>query len=70
VTSATAGLNASITSVKAQEDAWTPRIDAIRAQLTAQYNAMDALVASLNSTGTYLTQQLAQIAAQTTADNK
>ena len=31
---------------------------------------MDALVASLNSTGTYLTQQLAQIAAQTVANNK
>ena len=70
LTSATAGLNQSITTVKAQEDAWTPRLAAIRAQYTAQYNAMDALVASLNSTGTYLTQQLAQIAAQTVANNK
>jgi flagellar hook-associated protein 2 len=70
LTSATSGLNSSITTVKAQEDAWTPRLDAIRAQLTAQYNAMDSLVASLNSTGTYLTQQLAAIAAQTNSSNK
>jgi flagellar hook-associated protein 2 len=70
LTSATAGLNSSITDVKAQEDAWTPRLDAIRAQYTAQYNAMDALVASLNSTGSYLTQQLTAISAQINNENK
>ena len=70
LTSATAGLNKSITDIKSQEDAWTPRLDAIRAQYTAQYNAMDALVASLNSTGTYLTQQLTAIAAQTNNSTK
>ena len=70
LTSATTGLNTSITNVKAQEAAWTPRLDAIRAQLNAQYNAMDALVASLNTTGSYLTTQLAAITAQINNSNK
>ncbi len=61
LTTATTGLNTQITNVKAQEDAWTPRLDAIRAQYTAQYNAMDALVASLNTTSSYLTTQLTAI---------
>ena len=51
--------------MKKQEDDWTPRLVAIKARYTAQYNAMDALVASLNSTSTYLTQQLAAIQAMT-----
>lgn len=63
LTTATSGLNTQITNVKAQEAAWTPRLDAIRAQYTAQYNAMDALVASLNTTSSYLTTQLAAISA-------
>ncbi len=63
LTTATDGLNKQIANVKAQEDAWTPRLDAIRAQYTAQYNAMDSLVASLNTTSSYLTTQLAAISA-------
>ncbi len=58
VISATNGISQSITDLQKREDAWTPRLAAIRARYTAQYNAMDALVASLNSTSTYLTQQL------------
>ena len=55
---ATTGLNSSITDLQKQEANWNLRIDAFRARMTKQFNAMDALVASLNSTSTYLTQQL------------
>jgi flagellar hook-associated protein 2 len=58
VAAATDGLNKSITDLQSQEDSWNTRLVAIRARLTAQYNAMDTLVASLNSTSSYLTQQL------------
>ena len=58
LTAASTSINASIADVQKQEDSWNVRLVAIRARYTAQYNAMDALVASLNSTSTYLTQQL------------
>ena len=58
LSAATDSINSSIKSIQTREDAWTTRLVAIRARYTAQYNAMDALVASLNSTSTYLTQQL------------
>jgi flagellar hook-associated protein 2 len=69
LTAATDGLNQSIADLKTQEDAWGPRLDALRAQYTAQYNAMDALVASLNSTGSYLTQQITAIQNMTNGIN-
>lgn len=65
ITAATDGINNNIADLKKQEDAWTPRLAAIKARYTAQYNAMDALVASMNSTSNYLTQQLASIASVT-----
>ena len=55
---ATDSINGSIKDLKGREADWTTRLVAIRARYTAQYNAMDALVASLNSTSSYLTQQL------------
>ena len=58
ITAATDSLNANIKSVQKSEDDWNTRLVAIRARYTKQFNAMDALVASLNSTSTYLTQQL------------
>ena len=39
----------------------TDRMNALQTQLTAQYNAMDTLVGQLQSTGTYLSQQLATL---------
>ena len=69
VTAATDGLNKSITDLQSQEDAWSTRLVAIRARLTAQYNAMDALVASLNSTSSYLTQQLDALKKSTSNSN-
>ena len=58
ISTATDSINASIKDLQAREQDWSTRLVAIRARYTAQYNAMDALVASLNSTSTYLTQQL------------
>ena len=55
---ATAGIGKTITDIKKREDDWDVRLVGIRARLTAQYNAMDALVASMNSTSSFLTQQL------------
>ncbi len=66
---ATDGLNSSVSDVKKQEDNWTPRLVAIRARYTAQYNAMDRLVASLNSTSSYLTQQITAIQSLTNGIN-
>ena len=66
---ATDGLNSSIADLKKREDDWTPRLAAIRARYTAQYNAMDALVASLNSTASYLTQQITAIQSMTNGIN-
>ncbi len=67
--SATDGLNSSVADLKKREDAWTPRLASIRARYTAQYNAMDALVASLNSTSSYLTQQITAIQNMTNGIN-
>lgn len=58
IKTATDGINASIKTVQKSEDDWNTRLIGIKARLTAQYNAMDSLVASLNNTSTYLTQQL------------
>ena len=55
---ATDSINGSIKDLRGREADWNTRLVAIRARYTAQYNAMDALVASLNSTSSYLTQQL------------
>ena len=69
VAAATDGLNKSITDLQSQESAWNTRLVAIRARITAQYNAMDKLVASLNSTSSYLTQQLDALKKSTSSSN-
>lgn len=57
--SSTDGVNASIKDLQKREESWNTRLIAIKARYTAQYNAMDKLVASLNNTSTYLAQQIA-----------
>ena len=69
IQTASKGLTDSIADVKKREDDWTPRLAAIRARYTAQYNAMDALVASMNSTSSYLTQQITAIQSMTNGIN-
>lgn len=56
--SRTDGINRTIKDLTNQEDAWQTRLTQIQARYQAQFNALDSLVASMNSTSTYLTQQL------------
>jgi flagellar hook-associated protein 2 len=65
---ATTSVNSTITDLQSQEADWTSRIADIRTRITAQYNAMDTLVASLNATGTYLTQQLTALQKSTSGN--
>jgi len=45
------------------------RMDAYRARLVAQFTAADSLISQLNSTGDYVTQQLAALAPQNNRNN-
>ena len=49
------GLQTSLSNVKSQQDALTAQLATYSATLTTQYNAMDAAVAALKQTQTYLT---------------
>ena len=61
--SKTDGLNVSIKSVAAQRDKFSERLTAIEARYRAQFTALDTMLSSMQSTQSYLTQQLAAIAA-------
>ncbi|MBT8445270.1 MAG: flagellar filament capping protein FliD [Gammaproteobacteria bacterium] len=51
-------LNDRLERIQDQRDQLEVRMDSVRARLTEQFNAMDRLVANLNQTSTFLTQQL------------
>lgn len=51
-------LNDRLGRINDQRDQLEVRMDSVRARLTEQFNAMDRLVASLNQTSSFLTQQL------------
>ena len=57
----TDGLNSQIKSMDQEKIRIQARLDMTQKSLTAKYTAMDSLVGSLNSTGNYLSQQLASI---------
>ena len=61
------GLNASITSLHKQQVAEQSRMTDKEAALRKQFTALDVQISKLNSTSSYLTQQLAQIAALNTS---
>ncbi|WP_339672265.1 flagellar filament capping protein FliD [Dasania marina] len=54
-------LNTRLSLIGESRDKLEYRIGKLEARLTAQFIAMDGLVASLNSTGSFLTQQLASL---------
>jgi flagellar hook-associated protein 2 len=58
------GLNTSIKDIDNQRDQENTRLTTIEARYTAQFSALDTLIASMTSTSTYLTQQLAALSAQ------
>jgi flagellar hook-associated protein 2 len=62
VSSRTDGINSSIKDIGKSRDALNVRLTNIEAQYRKQYSALDVLMASMNSTSNYLTQQLAAIA--------
>jgi flagellar hook-associated protein 2 len=59
--SRTDGINSTIKGLNKQQDDWQVRLKAIQARYQAQFNALDSLVAGMNSTSTYLTQQLSML---------
>ncbi|MEN3111411.1 flagellar filament capping protein FliD [Uliginosibacterium paludis] len=61
VTARTDGINATIKSMDKQIDTLTDRLTSIEKRYRAQFTALDTKVASLNSTSTFLTQQLAAL---------
>ncbi|MYN30398.1 flagellar filament capping protein FliD [Duganella levis] len=65
ITSRTKGLNASVTDIATQRASFASRLTDIEKRYRAQYTALDTAVASMNSTQQFLTQQLAQLAANT-----
>jgi len=65
--SKTDGLNVSIKSVADQRDKFSQRLTAIEARYRAQFTALDTMLSSMQSTQSYLTQQLAAIAANSSS---
>ena len=63
ITGRSSGINASIKAVAAQKQTFSDRLTDIEKRYRAQYTALDVSLASMQSTQTYLTQQLAAIAA-------
>jgi flagellar hook-associated protein 2 len=61
--SKTDGLNASIKNVADQRDRFSQHLTQVEAMYRAQFTSLDTMISSMQSTQSYLTQQLAAIAA-------
>lgn len=61
LTARTDGLNSQVTLYEKRKAELEVRMSSIEARLRKQYNALDSLIASMNQTSTYLTQQLASL---------
>jgi flagellar hook-associated protein 2 len=61
----TDGINASIKSLGSQRDALGLRLAAMEKRYRAQFTALDMSISSMNTTSSFLTQQLAQISSLT-----
>ncbi|MCG2581555.1 MAG: flagellar filament capping protein FliD [Marinobacter sp.] len=62
LSSRTAGLNETLSRIESQREQLDLRIQSYRDRLVSQFSAADSLIAQLNSTGDYISQQLAAIA--------
>ena len=60
--SRTDGLNKNIKDIAKQRDAFNTKLDGIEARYRAQFTRLDTMLASMQTTQQYLTQQLASIA--------
>lgn len=56
----TDGINSNIKRLKSQEDSFQKRLTQIQDRYTKQYNSLDSLVAGLQQTNTFLTQQFSK----------
>ncbi|NMG76394.1 flagellar filament capping protein FliD [Aromatoleum diolicum] len=61
LTSRTDGINRSIKALDARKEALEFRLERIEARYTAQFTALDTMMASMTQTGNFLTQQLANL---------
>jgi len=61
INSRTEGLQSRLDGIDDKRDRLDRRMEALEARLNAQFTAMDILVAQLQSTGSFLTQQLANL---------
>lgn len=59
----TDGLKTALTSISKQQDAVNLRMDALTRRYTAQFNGLNTLLSQMTSTSSYLTSQLASLAA-------
>ena len=65
LTTRTNGLNASIKNIISRQDSMQARLDQIEANYRAQFTRLDVTIASMQNTSSFLTQQLAGLAANT-----
>jgi flagellar hook-associated protein 2 len=65
----TNSINSTIKSIDDQRTALNDRLTMIEANYRAQFTALDVTISNLQSTQSYLTQQLAQIAANSSSSN-
>lgn len=65
----TESLNRDLERIQEEQVRLEERIASYRERLVSQFTAADSLIAQLNSTGDYLTQQLAALAPQNNSDN-
>jgi flagellar hook-associated protein 2 len=61
ITSRTDGISASIKDLQKRADALNLRLGQVEKRYRAQFTALDTLIASMNQTSSYLTQQLANL---------
>jgi flagellar hook-associated protein 2 len=63
--SRTASLKSSIESINDRREALSTRLTALQARYTKQFNALDSLLAQLQGTSNFLSQQLSQLPGST-----
>ncbi|MCE3263771.1 MAG: flagellar hook protein 2 [Pseudoduganella sp.] len=63
ISSRTEGLNKNIKDIGKQKDAFNTKLEGIEARYRAQFTRLDTMLAQMQSTQQYLTQQLASLAA-------
>ncbi|MHB1591891.1 MAG: flagellar filament capping protein FliD [Sulfuricella sp.] len=61
LSSRTDGINRSIQDIGNQRNVWQLRLQNIEARYRAQFTALDTMIGSMNTTSTFLTQQLANL---------